>query len=80
MIGSTWKKIVVASTNPAKLGAARRAFETRFPGQALDIVPAPAESGVGDQPFSDEDTRHGATGCAAARAMRNAAGVVRADG
>ena len=53
-------KIVVASTNPAKLGAARRAFENRFPGEPCDIVTAPAESGVGDQPFSDEDTRNGA--------------------
>jgi inosine/xanthosine triphosphatase len=53
-------KIAVASHNPVKLGAARRAFETCFAGAAVDIVPVDGESDVGAQPFSDEDTRHGA--------------------
>ncbi|MEE4217110.1 MAG: inosine/xanthosine triphosphatase [Xanthomonadales bacterium] len=53
-------KIIVASNNPVKVNACRKAFEQQFPGADLDIVSAEAESGVDDQPFSDEDTRHGA--------------------
>lgn len=53
-------KIAVASHNPAKLGAARRAFEACFPGQEIEITAVDGESEIGDQPFSDEDTRHGA--------------------
>lgn len=53
-------KIIVASNNPVKVSACRKAFAQQFPGVDLDIESAEAESGVDDQPFSDEDTRHGA--------------------
>jgi len=53
-------KIIVASKNPVKVSACRQAFQKQFPGEDLDIAAIEAESGVDDQPFSDEDTRHGA--------------------
>lgn len=53
-------KIIVASNNPVKVNACRKAFAQQFPGADLDIKSTEAESGVDDQPFSDEDTRHGA--------------------
>lgn len=52
--------VVVASKNPVKINATRRAFEIQFPGKAVHIESTEAESGVDDQPFSDEETRHGA--------------------
>jgi inosine/xanthosine triphosphatase len=52
--------VVVASKNPVKINATRRAFEIQFPGREIRIVSAEAESGVDDQPFSDDETRHGA--------------------
>lgn len=53
-------KVVVASTNPVKIGAAQEAFATLFPDAALEIVPVNVDSGVGDQPDSDDATRRGA--------------------
>ncbi len=53
-------KVVVASENPVKVQATQAAFERQFPGQEIECVAISAESGVGDQPFSDDETRHGA--------------------
>ena len=53
-------KVVVASKNPVKIAATRRAFEACFPPETVEVQPVSADSGVDDQPFSDEDTRHGA--------------------
>jgi inosine/xanthosine triphosphatase len=53
-------KIVVASQNPVKIGAAREAFATQFPESPLDVLSVDVDSGVGDQPMSDTDTRDGA--------------------
>lgn len=53
-------KVIVASKNPVKVNACQKAFEKQFPATRLDIESVEAESGVNDQPFSDEDTRHGA--------------------
>jgi inosine/xanthosine triphosphatase len=58
--GAPRLRVVVASHNPAKLTAARRAFSESFPGAALELVTTTAESGVGAQPKSDEETRRGA--------------------
>ena len=52
--------VVVASKNPVKINATRQAFELQFPGESIHIDSAEADSGVDDQPFSDEDTRYGA--------------------
>ncbi len=52
--------IVVASRNPVKLDAARRAFKELFPDASLEVGSVDVESGVSDQPKSDEETRRGA--------------------
>lgn len=56
----TTKRIVVASRNPAKVRATREAFSLQFPGESIECIPASVESGVSDQPKSDEETRNGA--------------------
>lgn len=53
-------RVVVASRNPVKIGAAREAFAALFPGRALDVTGIEVDSGVGDQPDSDAKTRQGA--------------------
>ena len=53
-------KIVVASRNPVKLRAAREAFGIQFPGRDIECLAVEVESGVDDQPFSDEETLSGA--------------------
>ena len=53
-------KVIIASHNPAKIRAVNEAFALQFPGKTIDLVPASVDSGVSDQPFSDEETRHGA--------------------
>lgn len=58
-------QVVIASHNPAKIRAVRDAFALQFPGRAIDFTPAGVESGVSDQPFSDEETRRGARNRAA---------------
>ena len=51
--------IVVASTNPAKILAVRRAFETAFqaPAETRGVA---VSSGVAEQPLSNEETLRGA--------------------
>ncbi|NCF74102.1 MAG: DUF84 family protein, partial [Gammaproteobacteria bacterium] len=53
-------KIVVASRNPVKIGAATQAFETLYPDATLEVIAVDVDSGAGDQPDSDETTRQGA--------------------
>jgi inosine/xanthosine triphosphatase len=53
-------KVVVTSRNPVKIEAARKAFLSRFPRHAVQMVPLEVDSGVADQPMSDTETRHGA--------------------
>jgi inosine/xanthosine triphosphatase len=54
------KKIIVASLNPVKIEAASLAFNQVFPGEQLNIQGVAAQSGVSDQPLSDEETYLGA--------------------
>ena len=68
-------KIVVASQNPVKIGAAREAFATQFPGVELEMLAVDVDSGVGDQPMSDAVTRVGAR----TRAMRACEALPDAD-
>lgn len=61
----------VGSTNPTKIGAARRAFQTLFP----DVVVTGVDvaSGVSEQPVGEDETMQGALNRArAAREARNA--------
>jgi len=53
-------KVVIASRNPAKLRAVREAFSLQFPGESIEYFPASVDSGVSDQPRSDDETRVGA--------------------
>ena len=51
--------IVVASRNPVKIDAVSQAFSIQFPSVALELIPVDIESGVSDQPDSDQETRRG---------------------
>jgi inosine/xanthosine triphosphatase len=53
-------RVVVASTNPVKVQAAVNGFRRMFPDTDLDVVTVAVPSGVGHQPFSDEETLQGA--------------------
>ncbi len=57
--------VVVASKNPVKIEATRAAFAALMPDVSLQMIPVGVESGVGDQPNSDEETRRGARNRAA---------------
>lgn len=54
------KKIVVASKNPVKIAAALGGFKRMFPSEEFEIEGAGAESGVSDQPMSNDETYKGA--------------------
>jgi len=54
------KNIVVASRNPAKLTAVKDAFTRHYPDETLELIAVDVDSGVGDQPTSDSETRRGA--------------------
>lgn len=58
--GKTPVRIVVASENPVKSGAILGAFEKLFPGQPTELTRLSADSGVSDQPMSDQETKRGA--------------------
>lgn len=55
------KTVIVGSQNPVKLEAAQRAFKQVFPGEQFKVMGCPAESGVSNQPKSDEETFSGVT-------------------
>ena len=64
-----YARAAVGSTNPAKLEAVHRALARLAPGCAIESVSV--ASGVGAQPFGDDETRRGAM--ARARAARTQA-------
>lgn len=53
-------KVVVASTNPVKIEAARQGFVQVFPGKNVSVSGISVESGVSDQPLTDAETLTGA--------------------
>ena len=53
-------KVVVTSHNPVKIAAVRQAFQARFPLHEIQTVVLQVDSGVADQPMSDDETRQGA--------------------
>jgi inosine/xanthosine triphosphatase len=63
------KTVVVASTNPVKIEAARAGFSAMFPDEAFTVRGVSVQSGVSDQPMTDAETYQGA---------RNRAASVRA--
>lgn len=54
------KKVTVSSTNPVKINATKSAFEKMFPEEQFEFEGVKVESGVSDQPMTDEETRKGA--------------------
>lgn len=52
--------IIVASTNPVKLDAARHGFQRAFPEESITVEGVRVNSGVSAQPRSDAETRQGA--------------------
>jgi len=55
-------KIVGCSTNPEKNNAVTKAFEKVYPDHGYTFVPLSTDSGVGDQPMNEDDTKKGALG------------------
>ena len=64
-------KVVVTSHNPVKIAAAREAFLSQFPTCEIQLIPVTVESGVPDQPMSDEETRQGARNRVANARLKN---------
>jgi len=54
------KLIVVASENPVKMDAVRQGFQRMFPRMGFQIQGISVESGVSDQPMTDQASRKGA--------------------
>lgn len=52
--------VAVASQNPAKMRAVQDAFNLQFPGASVGYTAVEVDSGVSDQPLSDQETREGA--------------------
>ena len=67
----SYTRAVVGSTNPAKLEAAHRALARLAPGCSVEGIEVP--SGVGRQPFGDEETRRGALARARAAIAKSGA-------
>jgi len=59
------KTILVASTNPVKIDAARLGFAQMFPAEQFTINGVSVPSGVSDQPMTDTETLQGAQNRAA---------------
>lgn len=57
--------VVVGSTNPAKISAARIAFKKVFPKEKIKIIGVEVKSGVSAQPMSDRQSIRGAINRAA---------------
>ncbi|WP_415720184.1 inosine/xanthosine triphosphatase [Photobacterium ganghwense] len=53
-------KIIVASTNPAKIAAVEQAFEQAFPARLFEFEGISVASGVLDQPMTADETLQGA--------------------
>jgi inosine/xanthosine triphosphatase len=53
-------QIIVASKNPIKIRATAAAFRAQFPEHKIEVEGLSVDSGVADQPMSDEETRRGA--------------------
>lgn len=54
------KQILVASTNPVKIEAARLGFQKMFPDEVFEASGVAVPSGVSHQPMTDEETLAGA--------------------
>ena len=55
------KKVIVASSNPVKIEAARIGFVRMFPDESFDMQGVSAPSDISEQPMSSDETLTGAT-------------------
>jgi inosine/xanthosine triphosphatase len=55
-------KVIIASKSPVKEEAAKQGFKTLWPDESFEFECVPANSGISDQPMSDDETRTGALG------------------
>lgn len=53
-------RVIIGSQNPAKIRAAELAFTRMFPNESMEYISAEVESGVSDQPMSDDESFAGA--------------------
>lgn len=53
-------QLIVASRNPVKIDASLEGFQSMFPEERFEVEGISAESGVSDQPMTDEETLTGA--------------------
>ncbi len=60
--------LIVASTNPVKIKAATLGFQKVFPFKTVNVKGVSVDSGVSDQPKTDDETLTGATNRAKAAA------------
>lgn len=54
------KRVIIASKNPVKIQAVSNGFEQMFPNQKFEFIGLSVDSGVSDQPMSNEETLRGA--------------------
>lgn len=54
-------RVVVASQNPVKIAATKASFEGMFPDEVFTFIGVNVESGVNDQPMTDDETLCGAS-------------------
>ena len=54
-------KVVIASHNPVKIRAVEAAFSLQFPASRINYLSVCVDSGVSEQPLSDQETRQGAS-------------------
>ncbi|MCA9397312.1 inosine/xanthosine triphosphatase [candidate division WWE3 bacterium] len=54
------KKVIVASKNPVKIAATENGFNKAFPSESFEFEGVSVESGVSEQPMSEEETLRGA--------------------
>lgn len=54
------KIVIIASANPVKVEVAKLAFTAIFPDESFEFIPHGSESGVSDQPMSEQETVQGA--------------------
>lgn len=66
---TTPMRVIVASENPVKVEAVRRALQRLFPNRPITVQGCRVDSGVADQPRSDSETLAGARNRAEAAAI-----------
>lgn len=53
-------KVIVASQNPVKINTTKLGFQLMLPDEEFEFIGVKADSGVSDQPMSNEETLNGA--------------------